>query len=97
MKDAIGICGLLNIQNCIGALKMLLYGMFVHVIDEYFKIDQNITILEAMKHSSSCYNGRACFESHYLRQPTKVNFVKQKKMNENQGFPRMFACLDYMR
>jgi hypothetical protein len=53
MKDAIGICGLLNIQNCIGALKMLLYGMFVHVIDEYFKIDQNITILEAMKHLSS--------------------------------------------
>jgi hypothetical protein len=55
MKDAIGICGLLNIQNCIGALKTLLYSMFVHAIDEYCKMDHNITILEAMKHSSSCY------------------------------------------
>ncbi len=55
MKDAIRICGLLNIQNCIGVLKMLLYGMFVHAIDEYCKMDQNITILEAMKHFSSCY------------------------------------------
>jgi hypothetical protein len=55
MKDAIGICGLLNIKKIIGALKMLLHGMFVHVIDEYCKMDQNITILEAMKHSSSCY------------------------------------------
>jgi hypothetical protein len=55
MKDAIGICGLLNIQNRIGALKMLLYSMFVRAIDEYCKMDQNITILEAMKHSSSCY------------------------------------------
>jgi hypothetical protein len=45
---------MLNIQNCIGASKMLLYGMFAHAIDEYCKMDQNITILEAMKHSSSC-------------------------------------------
>ncbi len=36
---------------------------------------------------------RACFESQYLRKPTHVDLNKQLAMNEERGWPGMFASI----
>jgi hypothetical protein len=39
---------------------------------------------------------QTCFESTYLRQPTKVDLMKQLVINDTRGFSGMFASINCM-
>jgi hypothetical protein len=50
--------------------------------------------MESLKHF--CIAIRAEFGNHHLRQPTYADFQKQLAINDDRGFPWMFASLDCM-
>ena len=72
---------------------MLAYGLPADACDEYCRLDES-TASECMKHFVLAIRG--CFESTYLRQPTRQDFERQMAINEARGFPGMFGSLDCM-
>jgi hypothetical protein len=92
-RDAAGVLGLSSIQKCTAALRMLVYGAAADATDEYCRLGES-TAFEAMKRFVKAI--RACFESTYLRQPSRADVVKQMNVNEGRGFPGMFASIDCM-
>lgn len=72
-QDVLGVHGLSNIQKCITTLNMFAYRLVVNAIDEYCTLGETTT-MESLK----CFVAWvwACFESTYLRQPTRANLVK---------------------
>jgi hypothetical protein len=69
------------------------YKLVIATIDEYCTLGESTT-MEALKHFVT--RVRTCFESTYLRQPTRVDFMKQLVMNDVRGFLGMFASINCM-
>jgi hypothetical protein len=71
--DGVGRLGLSSLQKCIAAIRMLAYGILADATDEYCRTGES-TAIEAMK----CFTVaiRGCFESHFLRLPTRANFQR---------------------
>jgi hypothetical protein len=92
-KDCAGCLGLSSLQKCTAAIRMLAYGVAADSTDEYCHLDES-TAIKSLKRFiiAVC----ACFESHFLRQPMRADIVKQMAINEQRGFPGMFASIDYM-
>jgi hypothetical protein len=61
-------------------------------LDEYCHIGESTPAVQSMKRFVSAI--RACFESQYLRKPTRVDIDKQLAINEEHGWPGMFASID---
>jgi hypothetical protein len=60
-------------------------------LDEYCHIGESTPAMQSMKRFVSAIH--ACFESQYLRKPTHVDLNKQLAMNEERGWPGMFASI----
>jgi hypothetical protein len=91
--DGVGRLGLSSLQKCTAAIRMLAYGIPADATDEYCRTGES-TAIEAMKRFTVAI--RACFESQFLRLPTRVDFQKQLDINAARGFPGMFGSLDCM-
>lgn len=81
------------LKKCIVTLWMLAYGMVVHEIHEYCSLGESTT-MEATKQFVLIIP--TCYETTYLKQPTRVDILKHMQMNEVRGFPSVFAFIDYM-
>jgi hypothetical protein len=92
-RDAVGFLGLSPHQKITSALRMLCYGMCADATDEYCRISES-TAMESLKRF--CLAIRIEFEDYHLRQPTRADFEKQLGINEERGYPGMFASLDCM-
>jgi hypothetical protein len=91
--DACGRLSLSPLQKCTAALRMLAYGSGADATDEYCRLGES-TAQECMRRF--CVAIRGCFESTYLREPSRDDLVLQMSINENRGFPGMFGSLDCM-
>jgi hypothetical protein len=69
--DGVGKLGLSSLQKYTAAMRMLAYGIPADAIDKYCRIGKNIAI-EAMKRFTVAIRG--CFESRFLRLPTRADF-----------------------
>lgn len=85
--------GLSALQKCTVSIHMLAYGAFANACDEYCRLDES-TAQECMK--QFVFAIRGCFQSTYLRQPTKQDLERQMAISKARGFPGMFASLDCM-
>jgi hypothetical protein len=92
-RDALGRLGLSSLQKCTAAIRMLAYGISADATDEYCRTGES-TALEAMKRFVVAIRG--CFQSTYLREPTRADFQRQVDINRARGFPGMFGSLDCM-
>jgi hypothetical protein len=92
-KDCAGHLGLSSLQKCTAAIRILAYGVAADSTDEYCCLGES-TAIKSLKRFVIAV--RACFESHYLWQPTRADIVKQMAINEQRGFPGMFASIDCM-
>jgi hypothetical protein len=92
-RNAAGTLELSSVQKCMAALYMLAYGTSSDAVDEYCRLSES-TAMEAMRRFVVAI--MACFESRYLRQPTREDIVRQMGINEKRGFPGMFASIDCM-
>jgi hypothetical protein len=92
-RDGVGRIGLSSLQKYIAAIRMLAYGIPADTTDEYCRTGES-TAIEAMKRFTVAIRG--CFESHFLRLPTRADFQRQIEINTARGFPGMFGSLDYM-
>jgi hypothetical protein len=95
--DGVGRLGLASLQKCTTAMRMLAYGIpadAIDAIDEYYRTGKS-TAIEAMKRFTVAIRG--CFESRFLRLPTREDFQRQLDINAARGFPEMFGSLDCMR
>ena len=72
---------------------MLAYSVLADECDEYVRVGENI-VLEAMKQWVTAIH--SCFSETYLQQQMCVDIEKQMQINNDRGFPRMFASLDCM-
>jgi hypothetical protein len=91
--DGVGRLGLSSLQKCTAAIRMLAYGIPADATDEYCRTGES-TAIEAMKRFTVAIRG--CFESHFLRLPTRADFQRQIAINTARGFPGMFGSLDCM-
>ena len=91
--DATGRLGLSTLQKCTATIRMLAYGLPADACDEYYRLGESISS-ECMKRFVLAIRG--CFESAYLRQPTRQDFERQMAINKARGFPSMFGSLDCM-
>jgi hypothetical protein len=89
--DAAGRMGLSSLQKCTAALRMLAYGVAADATDEYVRLGAS-TAHEALHRF--CVAIRGCFESTFLRQPSREDLEKQISINTARGFPGMFASID---
>ena len=85
--------GLSSLQKVTAALRMLAYGVAADACDEYCKLGES-TAQECLTRFVVAVRG--CFESVYLRHPTRYDVEKQMAINEKRGFPGMFGSLDCM-
>ncbi|CAM6094363.1 unnamed protein product [Calypogeia fissa] len=92
-RDAAGVLGLSSIQKITAALRMLALGVSADAVDEYCRIGESTTMKSLMRFTRAI---SVVFQAQYLRQPTKEDMEEQLKINENRGFPGMFASLDCM-
>jgi hypothetical protein len=92
-RDAAGRPGLSSLQKCTAAIRMLAYGIPADATDEYCRTGES-TAIEAMKRFTVAVRG--CFESTFLRQPSREDFLRQIGINVARGFPGMFGSLDCM-
>jgi hypothetical protein len=72
---------------------MLVYGVAADATDEYCRLGES-TAQEGLKQFLNAI--RKCFESEFLRQPSRADVEKQMEINRERGFPGMFASLDCM-
>ena len=72
---------------------MLAYGIPTDATNEYVRLGES-TALEAMKYWVAAIH--SCFGATYLQLPTRADFERQIRINNNHGFPGMFAGLDCM-
>jgi hypothetical protein len=91
--DAAGRMGLSSLQKCTAAVRMLAYGVAADATDEYIRLGAS-TSDEALRHF--CIAIRGCFESTFLRQPSREDLEKQISINTIRGFPGMFTSIDCM-
>jgi hypothetical protein len=91
--DATGRMGLSSLQKCTTAVRMLAYGVVADATDEYVRLGAS-TADEALCHF--CVAIRGCFESTFLRQPSREDLEKQISINTTRGFPGMFTSIDCM-
>jgi hypothetical protein len=92
-RNAASVLGLSSVQKCTAALRLLAYGTSGNAVDEYCRLSES-TAMEAMRRFVLAI--RTCFESRYLKQPTREDIVRQMDINEKRGFPGMFASIDCM-
>jgi hypothetical protein len=88
-----GRMGLSSLQKCTAVLHMLAYGVAVDATNEYVRLGASTTS-EALRRF--CVAIRGCFESTFLRHPSREDLEKQISINTARGFPRMFASIDCM-
>jgi hypothetical protein len=91
--DATGRMGLSSLQNCTVAIRMLAYGVAADATDEYVRLGAS-TANEALRRF--CIAIQGCFETTFLRQPSREDLDKQISINTARGFPGMFASIDCM-
>jgi hypothetical protein len=91
--NGLGRLGLSSLQKCTAAIRMLAYGIPADATDEYCRTGES-TAIEAMKRFTVAIRG--CFESCFLRLPSRADFQKQLDINAARGFPGMFGSLDCM-
>jgi len=60
-------------------------------LDEYCHVGES-TVMQSMKRFVSAIH--VCFESQYLRKPTRVDLDKQLAINEEHGWSEMFVSID---
>jgi len=72
---------------------MLALGVCADAMDDYCRTSES-TAMECMQRF--CIAVRAEFGKYHMRQPTRVDFLKQLGINKARGFPGMFASLDCM-
>ena len=72
---------------------LLAYRTSRDAINKYCKLSDS-TIMKAMMRFVLAI--RACFETKYLRQPTREDIVRLMDINEKRGFSSMFAYIDCM-
>jgi hypothetical protein len=92
-QDACDRFSFSSLQKCTAAIRMLAYGMAADACDEYCRLGAS-TAQECLRRFVIAVRG--IFESTYLRQPTREDLERQMAINNNRGFPRMFASLDCM-
>ena len=92
-RDGLGRLGLSSLHKCTAAIRMLAYGVVADATDKYCRLGES-TATEAMRRFVNAI--RHCFESEYLRLPTKSDLQKQLQINTQRGFPGMFVSLDCM-
>ena len=91
--DTTGTLGLSSIQKCLGAIRMLGYGVPSDATDEYTRAAKS-TAMESMKRFVRAI--RVVYEKQYLRQPTQEDLEKQMSINKARGWPSMFGSIDFM-
>ena len=72
---------------------MFALGVCTDAMDDYCRTSES-TVMKCMKRF--CVAVRAKFGEYHLRQPTRLDFLKQLGINSARGFPGMFASLDCM-
>ena len=72
---------------------MLCSGLCANETDEYCRTSKS-TAQECLR--CFCIAVKTVFETHYMRQPSRVDFDKQLSINEARGFPGMFASVNCM-
>jgi hypothetical protein len=71
--DAAGRMGLSSLHKCTAAVRMLAYGVAEDATDEYVRLGAS-TANKALHHF--CIAIRGCFETTFLRQPSREDLDK---------------------
>ena len=88
--DVVGILGLSSLQKYIEAIRMLAYGISADLLDEYCRLGENTTLELLLRFVRAMCT---CFETHYLRQPSRANLDAQVAINYVWDFQGCLADL----
>jgi hypothetical protein len=91
--NAVGRAWLFALQKCVGAIRILAYGLPADAMDEYVRIGES-TASEALNHF--CVAVINVFGPQYLRAPTSDDIARILEINEQRGWPGMLGSIDYM-
>jgi hypothetical protein len=91
--DTVGRAGLFALQKCIGAIRILAYGLPTDAVDEYIHISESTTH-EALNHFCAAIIN--VFSLQYLRAPTSDDIARILEINEQRGCPGMLGSIDCM-
>nr|KAJ0193667.1 hypothetical protein LSAT_V11C800406810 [Lactuca sativa] len=85
--------GLLPLQKCIGAMRVLAYRASVDTHDEYLRINKTVTRDALVKFVEGVIS---CFREEYLRRPNQDDLARLLHVGEEHGFPGMVRSIDCM-
>ncbi|XP_062087068.1 uncharacterized protein LOC133793812 [Humulus lupulus] len=91
--DAVGRRGLLPLQKCTAAMRMLAYGAPADYVDEYVRIGET-TAIECLVNFVRGVND--IFGTEYLRRPNAGDIRRLLQIGEVRGFPGMLGSIDCM-
>ncbi|KAL3610457.1 hypothetical protein D5086_001477 [Populus alba] len=91
--NALSVLGLFCLQKVTAAHKILAYGIFVYLIDEYLRIRETIVIESLRAFIKAIIE---VFGDWYLKAPNEVDICRLLSIEEQRGFSGMFWSIDYM-
>jgi hypothetical protein len=91
--DVVGRAGLTTLQKCVGAVRILAYGLPADAVDEYVRIGESTT-REALNHF--CVIVINVFGQQYLCAPTPDDIARILALNEQRGWPGVLGSIDCM-
>ncbi|XP_047312507.1 uncharacterized protein LOC124915792 [Impatiens glandulifera] len=91
--DALGWKGLSPLQKCTAAMRMLAYGVYADVVDDYVRIDVS-TAIECLKKFVT--DVVLVFKSEYLRKPNLNDVQHLLQMGDARSFPDILGSIDCM-
>ncbi|XP_048497814.2 uncharacterized protein LOC104890956 [Beta vulgaris subsp. vulgaris] len=92
-SDVMGQLGLLPLQKCTAAIRMLAYGVAADSLDEYVRISESTARISLMKFTKGVIMK---FGAEYLRRPTPDDLARLLRFGEERGFPGMVGSIDCM-
>ncbi|KAL7589308.1 hypothetical protein Lser_V15G37254 [Lactuca serriola] len=84
--------GLLPLQKCIGAMRVLAYRTSADTHDEYLRINKTVTRDALVKFVEGVIS---CFREEYLRRPNQDDLARLLHVGEEHGFPGRAPKVSY--